>query len=404
MLPNLRLKLISASLLLVLFVLPYQPLMAQEEFVPPPAKHITTIPFKMLTGGIIILRAALDDFKDSLNFVLDTGSGGISLDSVTCEYLGLPKKMSDKTVRGIAGIKMVEFTYNHSLHMQGITVNNLDFHINDYEILTSAYGMRIDGIMGYSFLRRYVVFLDYDKMEMEVFTPGTIKYPRGGTLLKPQFTTLPMQTVSVRDNSLLTGKFYFDTGAGLCMLLNEDLVQDSALLRSKRKLYPTEAEGLGGKKSMNLSVVKEVRVGPYRFRNVPVYIFDDTYNVTSYPVLGGLIGNDILRRFNVILNYPEQQIYIKPNKHYLDSFDYSYTGLGMYIIDGAIVVTDIMENSPAQDAGLQPGDIVIGVENDLSGNIQSYKNILQSAHSRIKILINRNSELIVLTLKVKSIL
>lgn len=371
---------------------------------PPPAKHITTIPFKMLTGGIIILRAALDDFKDSLNFVLDTGSGGISLDSVTCEYLGLPKKMSDKTVRGIAGIKMVEFTYNHSLHMQGITVNNLDFHINDYEILTSAYGMRIDGIMGYSFLRRYVVFLDYDKMEMEVFTPGTIKYPRGGTLLKPQFTTLPMQTVSVRDNSLLTGKFYFDTGAGLCMLLNEDLVQDSALLRSKRKLYPTEAEGLGGKKSMNLSVVKEVRVGPYRFRNVPVYIFDDTYNVTSYPVLGGLIGNDILRRFNVILNYPEQQIYIKPNKHYLDSFDYSYTGLGMYIIDGAIVVTDIMENSPAQDAGLQPGDIVIGVENDLSGNIQSYKNILQSAHSRIKILINRNSELIVLTLKVKSIL
>jgi len=402
--PNLRLKLISASLLLVLFVLPYQPLMAQEEFVQPPAKHITTIPFKMLTGGIIILRAALDDFKDSLNFVLDTGSGGISLDSVTCEYLGLPKKMSDKTVRGIAGIKMVEFTYNHSLHMQGITVNNLDFHINDYEILTSAYGMRIDGIMGYSFLRRYVVFLDYDKMEMEVFTPGTIKYPRGGTLLKPQFTTLPMQTVSVRDNSLLTGKFYFDTGAGLCMLLNEDLVQDSALLRSKRKLYPTEAEGLGGKKSMNLSVVKEVRVGPYRFRNVPVYIFDDTYNVTSYPVLGGLIGNDILRRFNVILNYPEQQIYIKPNKHYLDSFDYSYTGLGMYIIDGAIVVTDIMENSPAQDAGLQPGDIVIGVENDLSGNIQSYKNILQSAHSRIKILINRNSELIVLTLKVKSIL
>jgi len=402
--PNLRLKLISASLLLVLFVLPYQPLMAQEEFVQPPAKHITTIPFKMLTGGIIILRAALDDFKDSLNFVLDTGSGGISLDSVTCEYLGLPKKMSDKTVRGIAGIKMVEFTYNHSLHMQGITVNNLDFHINDYEILTSAYGMRIDGIMGYSFLRRYVVFLDYDKMEMEVFTPGTIKYPRGGTLLKPQFTTLPMQTVSVRDNSLLTGKFYFDTGAGLCMLLNEDLVQDSALLRSKRKLYPTEAEGLGGKKSMNLSVVKEVRVGPYRFRNVPVYIFDDTYNVTSYPVLGGLIGNDILRRINVILNYPEQQIYIKPNKHYLDSFDYSYTGLGMYIIDGAIVVTDIMENSPAQDAGLQPGDIVIGVENDLSGNIQSYKNILQSAHSRIKILINRNSELIVLTLKVKSIL
>ena len=378
--------------------------MGQEEFVPPPAKHIASIPFIMLTGGIIIIRTTIDDLKDSLNFVLDTGSGGISLDSITCGYLGLPKKMSDKTVRGIAGIRKVEFTYNHALHMQGLTVENLDFHINDYDILTSAYGVRIDGIMGYSFLRRYIVILDYDNKLIEVYTPGTFKYPRGGYLLRPQFTTLPMQQVSVRDNTLATAKFYFDTGAGLCMLLNEDLVQDSSLLRSKRKLYPTEAEGLGGKKSMSITVVKEVRLGPYRFRNVPVYVFDDTYGVTSYPVLGGLIGNDILRRFNVILNYPEQQIYIRPNKHYLDSFDYSYTGLGMYIVEGAIMVTEIMKGSPAEDAGFQIGDIVVGVENDLSGNIQSYKNILQNSSSKVKVLINRKGVLTILTLKVKSIL
>ena len=213
-----------------------------------------------------------------------------------------------------------------------------------------------------------------------------------------------MQQVTVRDNTTVSGKFYFDTGAGLCMLLNEDLVQDSSLIRPKRKRYPTEAEGLGGKKSMELTVVKEVRVGPYRFRNVPVYIFDDEYNVTSYPVLGGLIGNDILRRFNVILNYPEQQIYIKPNKHYLDSFDYSYTGLGMYIVEGVIMVTDIMEHSPAVEAGFQIGDIVVGVENDLSGNIQSYKTLLQNARSRTKVLINRKGELMIINIKVKSIL
>lgn len=389
---------------IIFFCLLGQSVTAQEEFVPPPAKHITSFSFTMLTGGIIIVHAALDNFKDSLNFVLDTGSGGISLDSTTCDYLGLPKKMSDKTVRGIAGMKVVEFTYNHSLRLQGLTVDNLDFHINDYEILTSAYGMRIDGIIGYSFLRRYLVMIDYEKMMIDVYTPGTYKYPRGGYLLRPQFTTLPMQQVSVRDNTLVTTKFYFDTGAGLCMLLNEDLVKDSALLRSKRKLYPTEAEGLGGKKSMSLTVVKEVRVGPYRFRNVPVYVFDDEFGVTSYPVLGGLIGNDILRRFNVILNYPEQQIYLRPNKHYLDSFDYSYTGLGMYLIEGAITVTDIMDKSPAEEAGFQIGDIVVGVENDLSGNIQSYKTLLQNARTRIKVLISRKGELMVITIKVKSIL
>lgn len=379
------------------------PTKAQEEFVPAPATHVTSISFTMLTGGIMILHATLDNFKDSLNFVLDTGSGGISLDSATCDYLALPKKMSDKTVRGIAGMKQVEFTYNHSLHLTGLTVDNLDFHINDYEILTSAYGIRIDGIIGYSFLRRFIVMVNYDIMTLEVFTPGTFKYPRGGYLLRPQFTTLPMQPVTVRDNTLVNGKFYFDTGAGLCMLLNAEMVQDSNLLKSKKKIYPTEAEGLGGKKAMNLTVIKEVRVGPYKFRNVPVYIFDDEFNVTAYPVLGGLIGNDILRRFNVILNYPEQQIYIRPNKHYSDSFDYSYTGLGMYLINGAITVTEIMAHSPAEEAGFQVGDVVIGVENDLSGNIQSYKTLLQNARTKVKVLVSRNGELIIVPIKVRSI-
>lgn len=377
---------------------------AQEVLNPPPAKYITTIPFVMLTGGIVIVHATLDGFSDSLNFVLDTGSGGISLDSTTAAEYKLAKKMTDKTVRGIAGMKTVEFTYDHSIHLPGLTVDHLDFHINDYDILTSAYGIRIDGIMGYSFLRRYLVSINYETHTFDVYSPGSYKYPRGGYLLHPQFTTLPMQQVSIKDNTGVTGKFYFDTGAGLCMLLNEDLVQDSSLLKSKRKLYPTEAEGLGGKKAMSLTVIKEVRLGPYRFRNVPVYVFDDEFNITSYPVLGGLIGNDILRRFNVILNYPEQQIYIRPNKHFLDSFDYSYSGLGMYIIDGAITVTDIMKKSPAEAAGFEIGDIVIGVENNLSGNIQTYKTLLQNAGAKIKVLISRNGDLKILTIKIRDIL
>jgi hypothetical protein len=75
--------------------------------------------------------------------------------------------MSERTVRGIAGIKKVEFTYDHTLHMPGVTIEHLDFHINDYDILTSAYGMRIDGIIGYSFFRRYIVVIDYDMMSFD---------------------------------------------------------------------------------------------------------------------------------------------------------------------------------------------------------------------------------------------
>lgn len=376
---------------------------AQEEFVEPAAKYITTIPFTILTGGVIIVKARLDDFSDTLNLVFDTGSGGISLDSLTCARYNLKTVVSDKIVRGIAGVKNVEFTYSHTLHLPGLDVKNLDFHINDYELLTSAYGIRIDGIMGYSFLRRYIAMVDYDTLSIRVFTPGRIKYPRGGYVLKPQFSTLPMQPLTIRDNTTVNGKFYFDTGAGLCMLLNDDMVQDSSLFKRKRKLYPTQAEGLGGKKQVYLSVVSDVKLGPYRFRNIPVYVFHDEFNVTMYPTLGGLIGNDILRRFNVILNYPAQEIYIRPNRHYTDSFDYSYTGMSIYLIDGAITIQDIVKKSPAEEAGLQEGDIIMAIENNVSNNIQAYKALLQGAGNKVRMLILRKGEPKIMYLRIKSI-
>ncbi len=380
-----------------------KPACAQEEYVLPPAKLITSVPFKMLTGGIIILKATMDSIPDSLNFVLDTGSGGISLDSATCDYLQLHKEQTNRVIRGIAGMRAVEFSYNHSMHLPGLTVEKLDFHINDYDILSSVYGIKIDGIIGFSFLRRYIVILDYDRMMMDVLSAGPYKYPKGGFVLRPTFSTLPMQSLRITDNRVLNDKFYFDTGAGLCLLLTEDLVEDSIFLKKKRKLFLTQAEGLGGKKTMHLTTIKELKLGPFRFRNVPTYIFEDEFNVTSYPLLGGLIGNDILRRFNVVLNYPEQQIFIKPNKHYNDSFDYSYTGLGIYVVEGNVTVVDIMKGSPAEKAGLKEGDVFISINNNFSNDIQVYKTLLQNAKARVNMIVLREGKPVSLSMKVQSI-
>ena len=376
---------------------------AQEEFIPPQAKLITRFPFTQISGGIVLVKAQLDNFQDSLNFVLDTGSGGISLDSTTAHYLNLSFVKSDKTIRGIAGIKLVEFTNDHTLKFKGLQAAHLDFHINDYELLTSVYGVKIDGIIGYSFLRRYIVRLDYDNMMMEVFAPGVYKYPRGGYLLKPNFSTLPLQLATIIDEKVVNSRFIFDTGAGLSFLLSKDFVDDSAVFKKKRKFYPTQAEGLGGKKQMSIVVANEVKIGPYKFKRVPIHVFEDDYNVTSYPLLGGLIGNDILRRFNVILNYPEQSIHLKPNSHFGEPFDYSYTGLGIYLLDGEIRVVDIMKDSPGDKAGFMPGDVIFSVESNASKNIQTYKNLFQNSLGKIRVVVFRDQQPLVLTINVKDI-
>jgi hypothetical protein len=391
-------------LLIILFTTFYNKAEAQEEFIPPPSRLLTSFPFQILTGGIITIKAQIGDHPDTLTFIFDTGSGGISIDSTTNLKLKIPTEISDKTIRGVAGIRRVSFAYDQTLRLPNLNVDSLNFHISDYDILTSVYGEKIDGIIGYSFLSRYIVKINYDSSKIEIYSTGTTKYPKGGFLLRPFFAGLPIQGARVRDAVDVFSRFYFDTGAGLCLLLSSDFVSDSALFNAKKKkpVY-TEAEGLGGKIVMQLTTVKDFRLGPYHFRNVPAYVFDDIYNVTSYPSLGGLIGNDLLRRFNVVLNYERREIYLTPNSHYGDQFDYSYTGLGIYWIDGAIRVADVMKDSPAEKAGFKEGDIVIAVGNNFTNNIQAYKSLLQNAGERVTIIVRRSTGLQEINLRVKSI-
>lgn len=367
------------------------------------SKKIASFPFTQLSGGIIVIKAQLDQFPDSLFFILDTGSGGISLDSATVKRLNLSIVKSEKTIRGIGGIRNVDFTNNHDLGLPGMKAQNLDFHINDYELLTSVYGQKIDGIIGYSFFRRHIVRIDYDEKIIEVYTPGNYRYHRGGHLMKPNFTTLPMQAANIEDARSIASRFIFDTGAGLCFLLSKDFTEDSSVFKLSRKFYPTQAEGLGGKRKMEITVIKSIKIGPYKFRKVPVHIFDDIYNVTQYPMLGGIMGNDLLRRFNVVLNYPEQSIHIKPNTHFKEPFDYSYTGLGIYLINGEIRVIDVIKDSPGEKAGFLSDDIIFSVETNFSKNIQAYKNIFQNAIGKVKVVVFRQQTPIVLTLDVKDI-
>lgn len=362
----------------------------QEHFIQPPAKHLSRFPFHQLTGGVMMVKAMITGVPDSLNFILDTGSGGISLDSTTCAEYHIAHHPSGKSINGIAGIREVDFTSNHDLILAGLSVHGLEFYVNNYEILTEVHGEKVDGIIGYSFLSNYIVMVNVDSLFIDVYSPGEIKYPQHGYLLHPQFTPIPVQSLRVTDSRTFLTDFYFDTGAGLSLLISDDFQVDSSVLKKFRKPVYTQAEGLGGRTQMRITVIKKLKLGPYTFRRVPTHILDDKYNVTSYPYLGGVIGNDILKKFNLILNYPKKEIYLVPNTHYEEPFDYSYMGMSLYYVNGKIVLDDVIKGSPADKAGFKKDDIVMGVGKNFSNNLVAYKNILQSTTSFIKVLVMRN--------------
>ncbi|HMI63559.1 MAG TPA: aspartyl protease family protein [Puia sp.] len=379
---------------------------AQEGAGLPGARYLTTIRFRLLDGGIILGKARIGTFTDSLNFIFDTGCGGISLDSTTADHLQLLPRTSDLFIHGIGGVRPQRLLDNFTLHLDGISLDSLAVQVSNYDILSSVYGEKIDGIIGYGFFSRYLVKVDYDSLKMEVYAKGEFSYPKGGFLLRPQLSHLPMLEGRLNDARDIQSRFYFDTGAGLCLLLSSVFTADSVVFGpKKKKAVRTEAAGLGGRASMQLTTLRNFSLGPFRFRQIPTYIFDDSYDVTNYPQLGGLIGNDLLRRFNLILNYERSEIYLVPNANFNQPFDYSYSGIMIARLEGKIRVVGVMEDSPAKKAGLQEGDIILAINGDTGQDMSTYQSLLRSMGPRVKILVRRNDGTDArLFMKVRSIL
>jgi hypothetical protein len=358
-----------------------------------PVQPLTRIPFLSLTGGVMIVTAQMPPFPDTLQFIFDTGSSGISLDSSTAAYLGLQPVYSGYAIRGVGGIRKVPFVNGRSLQLGSIRADSLDFHVNDYSVLTSVYGVRIDGIIGYSLLSRYVIRIDQELQQMDWFAAGANVYPRRGYRMKLEMDKLPSHAAYAQDLRGEQSRFLIDLGAGLNLLFPRRYVQSSGLLDNTRKRWIKSGEGIGGRIEMELTTMRQLRIGPYRFRQVPINIFDDDFNVTNYPDWAGLIGNDLLRRFQVVLNYPAKEMHLLPNRFFSDPFDYSYSGLELYLINNKIRVGYLAPGSPAAAAGLELGDEVVAVNKNFSGILTEYKFQLQKAGERVRIIYRRDEKI-----------
>ncbi|MCW3113870.1 MAG: hypothetical protein JWR18_2266 [Segetibacter sp.] len=370
----------------------------------PKAQLVTKLPFMLTSRGIIILQGHFGAFPDTLNFILDTGSGGISLDSATAKHFHLTPSMTDETIRGLAQRKAGEFLFDQQLRLRTLKVDHLNFHINDYSFLSDAYNVKIDGVIGYSFLKSYIVKVNYEKLIIEIWSPGNIDYPKAGHVIKTTVTKLAAIGATVNDNRKIEGNFYFDTGADMCFLLPDKFIKDSSVLRSNKKILPSGAQGLGGRKEMMLTTVDEVNIGPYTLKKVPAFIFDDSYNVSNYPATGGIIGNELMERFNLVINYPANEIHIVPNAMFNTPFDYSYVGCNLILENGKAIIKDIIKDSPAHLAGLKNNDVIFGIDNNFTNDVEEYRNLLSKPGAKLKVFLLRGNVVESALVEVKSIL
>lgn len=376
---------------------------AQEDINDNRAVFLTKFKFQLLSGGVIIVNAQIENHPDTLNFIFDTGNSGISLDSITASKLNLKVASSNSFIKGISGIRKAYFVKNYSLQLPSLKVENLNFHVSDYELISSTYGITIHGIIGNSFFRQYIVKIDYNSQEISIYTPGDFNYPSKGFLMNPIFTSYPTYNISFVEQIKLNVPSIFDIGAGVNFIAVSRLNNETPYLKTSKKYYETYVGGLGGKTTMQLTILDKIKIGPYKFKKVPILQFEDDFKLLNYPVLGGILGNDILRRFNLVINYPKKEIHLSPNNLFNESFDYSYTGMSVYLINNIVTIEDIIPNSPASKAGLLSGDVLIAINGKPITNLDMYKKIMAITVGKTKITIIREGRYYEMMLRIINI-
>ena len=364
-------------------------LFSQTKLISPlKAKH--TLSYTDLIGGIIVLEVFIDNQKDTLHFIFDTGSNSNSLDSSTAKILNIQMDSTPYLVKGIAGKKIVFFSNNHSIKIGTFQLLNQRFSVIDYSLLSYYYGVKIDGILGTSILKNHIWQINRDSSKMYIYdTNYTFKFPKNSYSFSIYNNKLPAMPIQIKEQINTLQNTLFDMGAGLHLLFSNDFVKEYTFFNPNKKMLQTQVEGLGGKILLTLTTTKKIKLGNFVFRNVPTNILIDDNNVLNYPQKVGLIGGDLLRRFNIILNYAKNTINISPNMHYFEDFDYSYTGLTLYQINNRIVVSDIIENSPAHQSGIMLDDIIIAINNKAIANVNDAKIALQNSKNIAHLIILR---------------
>lgn len=139
-----------------------------------------------------------------------------------------------------------------------------------------------------------------------------------------------------------------------------------------------------------------------------VFIYSLQYVKTYNAPFGGpggvpLIGNEILRRFEVVFDYTHMRLILEPNRHFRDAFDFDASGLTLRWERDAFLIHDVAKPSPAAEVGLQAGDAIIAIDGEAatSFRLDQVEKLFTQAGTSIQLTVRRSNKQLQISLPLR---
>ncbi len=354
-----------------------------------------------LQNNLIILPIKINQ-SDTLNFILDTGAGHTLItDPQIAKSLDLPR-IRNITIQGIqkdhnigAYISNIDIMNLSSItsSKHGVLVVDEDvLHLSEYA------GIRIHGLLGYDIFSKFIVKIDYELKRVVFYNPEKFRSKAKGERLAIKFhqqKPYVQANVIVDDSQKVEVDLIVDLGAGHALSLEQHTGTSIKIPEKSIKTYLGTT--LAGSVYGSLARIKGLELGSYKLENILTSFPDSTWFVYKIPEREGNLGNDVLKRFDLVIDYPHSQLFLKPNSYFKNPF---YTNSsGIYFLAEApdyktYKISYISPSSPAEKAGLEIGDVLIAVNNEMAANAEMgrlYKQFEKKSGSRIRVFVRREN-------------
>lgn len=328
----------------VVFFLITTSIFSQSGFLLPHKVTSDKVPFKLVNNLVVV---PVEVNGTELSFLLDTGVKTTILFGLAQQDTVEVRNVEPIKLRGLGEGGSVDAlkSQNNIVKIGKATdVNHTVYVVFEKSLnFSPRMGIPVHGVIGYDFFRKFVVKTNYTSKRLTFYNPKHYEHK-------------PCKSCEEFDLVMKKGKPYIDLavthkGQPLDVTLLIDsgssdalwLFDESYTIVEEPKNYFIDFLGLGlsgnifGKRSR----LDKLEIGDYSLEGVNVAFPNKSAlgNIQMYKERDGSLGGDVLKRFTVIMDYPNKRMSLKRNGKFKDPFYYNMSGITVEH-DGVIVVED----------------------------------------------------------------
>ena len=306
------------------------------------------------TAGLIFLKVTIQN--KNYRFMLDTGAFSIVSPEIREKLFLQSEDEILQTLDAFGNYKESNVYKLPSLRIAGVEFNDFAVLVDDFMHTFPLSCLKFDGIIGYNFLQKVIITLDYQTNI--IILSDSIVSKKGFTkiALKQTTSNAPSFSLQFKNRKLEVG---LDTGKNDGLMIN-----DTKLLEYFREQNYKHERTTGVFSSSINGVNQHSFIDSYEVKNFTIAkkVVIDSFVCNYEEYAQNIVGNSFLKHFKIMIDIQKNALYLQQQSDIKGILPKEFGFITFWSEKDKLFISAIIQGSPAYDSKLKIGDRILAID------------------------------------------